>query len=49
MQTAYDIIGDIHGRALELEALLKQLGYAKRSGSFSHPDRQVIFLGDFID
>jgi calcineurin-like phosphoesterase family protein len=45
----YDIIGDIHGHALTLEALLEQLGYNLNDGIYQHPDRQVIFLGDFID
>lgn len=45
---AYDIIGDIHGHADELHALLDKLGY--RNGAASHPDgRKVIFLGDYID
>ena len=46
---AYDLIGDIHGHALTLEALLERLGYRHSSGIYQHPDRQVIFLGDFID
>lgn len=46
---AYDIIGDIHGQADQLEALLTRLGYAKSSGTYRHPGRQVIFVGDFID
>lgn len=47
---AYDIIGDIHGHAAELEAMLIQLGYNEGSGHFSHPmGRKVIFLGDYID
>ena len=47
---AYDIIGDIHGHADELHALLEKLGYRNGSGPHSHPDgRKVIFLGDFID
>jgi hypothetical protein len=46
---AYDIIGDIHGHALTLGALLDKLGYGRRNGVYQHPDRQVIFLGDFID
>lgn len=45
----YDLIGDIHGYADHLEALLNKLGYRKQNGTWSHPDRQVIFLGDFID
>ncbi len=45
----YDLIGDIHGHALQLEKLLAILGYAERSGAYQHSERQVIFLGDFID
>ena len=46
----YDIIGDIHGHASTLILLLKTLGYKKdESGVFSHKERKVIFLGDFID
>ena len=45
----YDIIGDIHGHADELEQLLVALGYKNIRGVYRHPDRKVIFLGDFID
>jgi hypothetical protein len=45
----YDLIGDIHGHADELVKLLKALGYQKVAASYRHPDRKVIFLGDFID
>lgn len=45
----YDLIGDIHGHADELERLLGTLGYENAGGVFRHPDRRVIFLGDFID
>lgn len=46
----YDIIGDVHGEASLLEALLKQLGYAKKNGLYTHPDgRKAIFLGDIIN
>lgn len=46
----YDIIGDIHGYASTLIQLLKDLGYEKNgSGIFSHNERKVVFLGDFID
>lgn len=45
----YDIIGDIHGHATLLKKLLKSLGYQKINGSYSHPDRKLIFVGDFID
>jgi diadenosine tetraphosphatase ApaH/serine/threonine PP2A family protein phosphatase len=47
---SYDIIGDIHGHAAELETLLIQLGYNEDRGHFNHPEgRKVIFLGDYID
>lgn len=46
----YDLIGDIHGHADELKALLSEMGYQPTpSGVFAHPERRVIFLGDFID
>lgn len=45
----YDIIGDIHGHATPLKALLGKLGYTERAGIWSHSERQAIFLGDFID
>jgi len=44
-----DFIGDIHGHADELEALLKKLGYAKKNKAYSHPERKVLFVGDYID
>lgn len=46
---AYDLIGDIHGHAEPLRALLEKLGYRLRGGCYRHPEREVIFLGDFID
>lgn len=45
----YDLIGDIHGYATPLKLLLDRLGYRERKGVWSHPKRQVVFLGDFID
>ena len=45
----YDIIGDVHGQHLKLEALLTQLGYERISGVFKHPKRQALFVGDLID
>ena len=47
----YDIIGDIHGQAGPLEALLHKLGYRERWGVWRYPDqdRKVIFVGDYID
>ena len=44
-----DIIGDIHGHADKLEALLQKLGYASQNGVYRHKERKVLFLGDYID
>lgn len=45
----YDIIGDVHGHASLLKKLLLKMGYIKTNGSFSHPSRKAIFVGDFIN
>jgi len=45
----HDLIGDIHGHADALERLLNTPGYTRQHGTYRHPDRQAIFLGDFID
>lgn len=45
----YDIIGDIHGHAEKLEALLIKMGYRKRQGVYRHTERTAIFVGDLID
>jgi len=45
----YDIIGDIHGHADELIELLDRLGYELCDGTFRHPARTAIFVGDFVD
>ena len=56
----FDIIGDVHGCADELEELLGQLGYNKflcpgepgigGGGGFVHPaGRKAIFVGDLVD
>ena len=45
----FDLIGDIHGQAIELEVLLDKLGYKRSGNLYHHKDRTVIFLGDFID
>lgn len=45
----YDLIGDIHGYSTHLVKLLTKLGYSSKQGIWSHPQRQVIFLGDFVD
>jgi hypothetical protein len=49
--SGYDLIGDIHGHAGPLARLLEKLGYRDQDGSgvWSHSERKVIFLGDFID
>jgi hypothetical protein len=45
----YDIIGDVHGYASELKALLSKLGYTlDRNGSWSHPERKAVFVGDLV-
>lgn len=54
----FDLIGDIHGCATELEALLERLGYrveyqgieGSRTYAISHADRRKpVFLGDLVD
>jgi hypothetical protein len=45
----FDLIGDIHGHAEELVQLLAALGYQQANGVYRHPERKVIFVGDFID
>ena len=46
---AVDLIGDIHGHADKLKELLKKLEYTKNGSGYSHPERKVIFIGDYID
>ena len=48
----FDIIGDIHGCADELEVLLAHLGYqfGDESKAYGHPaGRAAVFLGDLVD
>ena len=45
----YDIIGDVHGCATLLKKLLKTMGYSKTNGTWQHPDRTAVFIGDFIN
>ncbi|MGO8738812.1 metallophosphoesterase [Rhodoblastus sp.] len=49
MTAAYDIIGDVHGQAKKLVALLKTLGYRASGGVWRHPARKAVFVGDLID
>jgi len=44
-----DVIGDIHGYADKLTALLLKLGYSQQHGVYAHPERTVIFVGDYVD
>lgn len=46
---AHDIIGDVHGQADRLEALLEKLGYRQIKGAWRHAERTAIFVGDLID
>jgi len=45
----YDIVGDVHGHAAELESLLMSLGYQRHGDGFRCSNRTVVFVGDFID
>lgn len=45
----YDIIGDIHGHADSLRAVLRRMDYREHDGCWRHPGRQALFIGDFID
>ena len=45
----FDIIGDIHGCNQSLVRLLEELDYEQINGVYRHPERQALFLGDFID
>ena len=45
----FDLIGDIHGHAAELEELLRRMGYRHREGAWRHSARKVVFVGDFLD
>lgn len=49
--TVSDIIPDIHGQAEKLRVALRNLGWRRNGTTWVHPepDRQIVFLGDFID
>lgn len=48
-EPGYDVIGDIHGCADDLETLLDQMGYEVCDGAYRHPSRTAVFVGDLID
>ena len=46
----FDIIGDVHGCASELESLLEELGYTHNGTAYAHPEgRKALFVGDIVD
>ena len=46
----FDVIGDIHGQAGKLDALLSTLGYSRRGPLWVPPHgKQAVFVGDLID
>jgi diadenosine tetraphosphatase ApaH/serine/threonine PP2A family protein phosphatase len=46
----FDVIGDVHGCAAELDDLFLMLGYAKEDGGWVPPDgRTAVFVGDLVD
>jgi len=47
----FDIVGDVHGCADELEELLGELGYAPgEDAAWRHPEgRRAVFVGDLVD
>ena len=49
MSGGFDIIGDVHGQADALVALLRKMGYIEQAGTWRHSDRRAIFVGDFVD
>jgi diadenosine tetraphosphatase ApaH/serine/threonine PP2A family protein phosphatase len=47
---AYDLVGDVHGCADELDALLTRLGWRLGQGAAEHPEGRVaVFVGDLVD
>lgn len=45
----YDLVGDIHGHYDLLLKMLDKLGYKKSGNNYVHPNRKIIFMGDFIN
>ena len=46
--TNYDIIGDVHGHADALGALLERMSYVHSRGAYRHPSRTAVFVGDHL-
>ena len=44
-----DIIGDVHGQFDKLVGLLSYMGYRETAGTWRHPSRSAVFVGDIID
>lgn len=44
-----DFIGDVHGHADKLKALLGKMDYTSLNGTWSHTERKAFFVGDYID
>lgn len=42
-------IGDIHGHAEKLKALLTKLGFTLKGGVYTHPVHRIVFVGDLVD
>jgi hypothetical protein len=49
MPSTIDFIGDVHGRARDLERLLQKLGYRHAQGAWRCSSRMAIFVGDLVD
>ena len=49
----FDIVGDVHGCAAELRALLEKLGYVNSRGQWHYRDRArprlLLMVGDIVD
>ncbi len=46
----FDIIGDVHGCGLELDLLLRRLGWRVGAGRPEHPEGRIaVFVGDLVD
>jgi hypothetical protein len=48
-QTAFDVIGDVHGHADALVELLAAMDYVEVDGVWSHHERTAVLVGDLID